>query len=183
MQTVCHQFTETDFQIQFVQIFKKTAVYGIGELVHIIGQIFADRCSRYLIQTVRKIICAVNTIGVLQMLHKHLRIFLLELPEIYFTASLQRVRIRNVKYIFQSRKICRIVNQRNSFCTTIDPSTHFVVPKLQRSTSRCIRTLCVNQELFVKGIAIQSGCCIKIPHPMHRRSGNIFCRPFRQCTD
>ncbi len=58
-----------------------------------------------------------------------------KLPQIKLSASLQRVGIRHIKHIFESRIFRRIINEGNTLCPSVDPTTHFVVPKLQRRTS------------------------------------------------
>ena len=121
-----------------------------------------------------KIRVRIKVIGVDQVLQYRFRVVLLHTPDKRGTSIYTEMRIAQIKNIFESLASAAVIQQCNAGRTTVNPSVHFLVPDFQRSAGDCIRSLCMDHDLFVEGILVNRCSGIQERHPTIRIACDLF---------
>ncbi|WP_273584839.1 hypothetical protein [Clostridioides difficile] len=81
-----------------------------------------------------------------------LLIFRLHFPNRNRTGILARMGVGNVKVMDKTlaASACIVVKDRNTGCTSINPSTESAVPTLNFKNCGSVRSLCEHQKLFIE---------------------------------
>ncbi|MGG1597389.1 MULTISPECIES: hypothetical protein [Paenibacillus] len=151
---------EQQLHMRNIQVLQQTVLPLFHQLRHIIGAVVIHRIPRsskersrqirtwfYLIRRAERIFQRfddMSRIAVLQSPKRHLRL-----------AS--ALGIRYVKHMAQAQVVAPIFNQGNPFRAALHPSIQPFVPDVNRRAGRCVRTLCVDQQLILKRIFIVPG--------------------------
>lgn len=65
------------------------------------------------------------------------------------------VGVGRIEYIPQRGPVPAVVDERDALCAPVHPTSEFAVPKLDGSTGFCIRSLRMNQDLFMERVLIK----------------------------
>nr|WP_294469788.1 hypothetical protein [uncultured Sellimonas sp.] len=78
------------------------------------------------------------------------------LPDKRDQSLISGVSIGKVKDIFQFKIAAGIIQQGDTFGTTVDPPVQIFVPDFDRCTGNGIRPLCINEHLFMERVLIDA---------------------------
>lgn len=110
-----------------------------------------------------------GTVLLLQHLRNNGVVFRPHLPQIGCFRSLDRAGVRHIKDVFQLWPAASIFpNEGDTLGAWLHPSPHSIIPQLHAGAGSSVRTLGIDQELFIKGIFIEPGCRSQVPFPAFR---------------
>ncbi|WP_246062951.1 MULTISPECIES: hypothetical protein [Paenibacillus] len=144
----------------YVQVFQQTVFPLFHQLRHIIGAVVIHRIPRSSEQRSRQIRTWFHLIRraerIFQRFDDMSRIAVLQSPKRHLRLA-SALGIRYVKHMAQAQVVAPIFNQGNPFRAALHPSIQPFVPDVNRRAGRCVRTLCVDQQLILKRIFIVPG--------------------------
>ena len=108
--------------------------------------------------------------GVFQFLNDPLFVLRLCLPQ-GKGLTVAVVGVFDIEHMTKMRTVAAIVNQRDAFCTAIDPAIEHSVPQFKLGTGGSVRSLRKDQHLIGKRILIEPSCRVQKPHPRFRGIG------------
>lgn len=80
-----------------------------------------------------------------------------QLPGLHVSGATARACVRHIKDITHAHPVGSCGEQRDALGAAPDVPVHGVVPEIIPGTGRCIRALCIDQQLFAEGVLVQSG--------------------------
>ncbi|WP_245347214.1 hypothetical protein [Cohnella lubricantis] len=151
---------EQQLHMRIIQVLQQTVLPLFHQLRHIIGAVVIHRIPRsseqhsWQIRTWFDLIRRAERI--FQRFDYMSRIAVLQAPKRHLQLA-SALGIRYVKNMAQAQVVAPIFDQGNPFCATFYPAIQPFVPYFNRRAGRCVRTLCVDQQLILKRIFIVPG--------------------------
>ena len=154
---ICHavgnNFSVYRGNIVLVQFLQEAVVYRVEQITGIIGKIILGGILCRTHNCVRKALAVIQrSKGAFKGFGDFLLIFRLHFPNRNGAGILARMGVGNVKVMDKTlaASACIVVKDRNTGCTSINPSTESAVPTLNFKNCGSVRSLCEHQKLFIK---------------------------------
>ena len=149
-----------NFDVEFIITFQIRILNDVADLLLMrLPVIFCQSLSRFHHMIFQGTGTGRNAEGLIQCLNNCFLMLYPHLPELYRTGILPFSGIRHIKDIAKPRLLTAHIQKGNSLRTTLYIAVHAVVPEIILRTSRCIRPLLKDHQLFRKRILIKPCRC------------------------
>ena len=154
--TVFQRSAIFDLNVQIIQLLQKTVLFVIFQFCKVVRHIILDCILRCRQQCCSKAVFVRQfSKAVFQRFHNGRLIFRTHRPDGHRACKPAFVRIRDIKVIFQPGAPDGFtIKDSNTRCTAIHPTPETLVPAISavnRQDSGCVRTLCIQKHLLIKG--------------------------------
>ncbi|MCD8356973.1 MAG: hypothetical protein LUE11_10450 [Clostridia bacterium] len=148
--TVIHQLMKYRQAFLFIQLLQQTSFHAVNQLIIVAVEVVHNQILCALQQNVTELITRNLAKAINELLSDRLLISFRHLPDGYRTRIPSFMGIRNIKIVFQVISMSIVRQNRNAFASGIHPAVKFSIPCFQCRDRSCIRTLGIDQQLFVK---------------------------------
>ena len=157
---------ETHLQIQIVQFLQKTVLCVIGQITQTVTIDLIHGMDGHIHKLVANVPARIGAIPFSQGGEDGRVVFLPHLPQVRFPRPTHRAGVPIVVDILQIRLTPPVLSDDcDALGTGLHPAPHGIVPQLHAGAGGGVGPLGVDQELFVKGIFVEPGGRVQVPHP------------------